>query len=91
LHFTTFQSGIRDLRTWEDELHFGLYESGYPPDYKEVLRRAPEACANFNVSGVPRRTQGKNLMHKRRQAATGISQEVRSLSPDLKLVSGLPD
>ena len=45
-----FQGGIRDLRTWENELHFGLYESGYPPDYEEVLRRAPEACANFNVS-----------------------------------------
>ena len=45
-----FQGGVRDLRTWEDELHFGLYESGYPPDYEEVLRRAPEACANLNVS-----------------------------------------
>ena len=45
-----FQGGVRDLRTWEDELHFGLYESGYPPDYEEVLRRAPEACAHFNLS-----------------------------------------
>lgn len=45
-----FQGGIRDLRTWEDELHFGLYESGYPPDYQEILRRAPEACASFNLS-----------------------------------------
>jgi hypothetical protein len=45
-----FQGGIRDLRTWENELHFGLYESGSPPDYEEVLRSAPEACANLNIS-----------------------------------------
>lgn len=45
-----FQGGVRDLRTWEDALHFGWYDSGYPPDYEEVLRRAPEACANFNLS-----------------------------------------
>lgn len=60
-----FQGGIRDLRTWEDELHFGIYESGYPPDYEEVLRRAPEACASFNVSeyrgGPKARVWNENL------------------------------
>jgi hypothetical protein len=60
-----FQGGIRDLRTWEDELHFGVYQSGYPPNYEEVLRRAPEACANFNLSeyrGRPKaRTWTDNL------------------------------
>lgn len=60
-----FQGGIRDLRTWEDQLHFGWYESGFPPDYEEVLRRAPEACANFNssqYSGEPKvRSWSENL------------------------------
>lgn len=45
-----FQGGVRDLRTWEDLLHCGLYESGYPPDYEEVLRHAPDTCASFNTS-----------------------------------------
>ena len=63
-----FQGGIRDLRTWEDELHFGLYESGYPPAYQEVLRRAPEACSNFNVSeyrgGPKAKVWSENLPEK---------------------------
>jgi hypothetical protein len=45
-----FQGGVRDLRTWEEELRCGLYESGYPPDYEEVLRLAPSSCMLFNVS-----------------------------------------
>lgn len=45
-----FQGGIRDLRTWENELHWFSYESGYPPDYDEVRRRAPEICADYNGS-----------------------------------------
>lgn len=47
-----FQSGVRDLRTWEEVLRCGLYQSGYPPDYSEVLRDAPETCVRFNRSEV---------------------------------------
>jgi hypothetical protein len=52
-----FQGGIRDLRTWEEELRCGFYRSGYPPDYEEVLQQAPRACASFNLSefrGTPK-------------------------------------
>lgn len=39
-----FQGGIRDIRTWEEHLRCGLYESGFPPDYAEVKAKAPEMC-----------------------------------------------
>jgi hypothetical protein len=45
-----FQGGVRDLRTWEDELRWWLYESGYPPDYEEVLTYAHLNCARINMS-----------------------------------------
>lgn len=45
-----FQGGVRDIRTWEEELRCGLYKSGHPPNYSEVLESAPYACARFNIS-----------------------------------------
>lgn len=44
-----FQGGIRDIRTWEEDLRCGLYKSGYPPDYSEVSEYAPYACAQLNT------------------------------------------
>lgn len=43
-----FQGGVRDIRTWEDLLRFGVYESGFPPDYKEVRSAAVAECARYN-------------------------------------------
>ena len=45
-----FQGGVRDIRTWEQELRTDLYTSGYPPDYSEVLEHAQSTCARFNLS-----------------------------------------
>lgn len=45
-----FQGGVRDLLTWENQLKGGLYESGYPPDYEEVIKQAPHNCAWANMS-----------------------------------------
>ncbi len=39
-----FQGGVRDIRTWEDNLRYGPYESGFPPDYTEVKSKATEIC-----------------------------------------------
>ncbi|UKV13213.1 hypothetical protein L6172_14270 [Thalassospiraceae bacterium SW-3-3] len=36
-----FQGGVRDIRTWEDELRTQRYESGYPPLFREVSERSP--------------------------------------------------
>lgn len=45
-----FQGGIRDIRTWDEWLRTGLYKSGYPPDYSEVLEQAPATCVWLNTS-----------------------------------------
>ena len=45
-----FQGGIRDIRTWDERLRTGLYKSGYPPDYSEVLEQAPANCVWLNTS-----------------------------------------
>lgn len=46
-----FQGGVRDIRTWEEHLRTGLYESGFPPDYSEVRAQAAQTCAFISTYG----------------------------------------
>jgi hypothetical protein len=58
-----FQGGVRDIRTWEDHLKWGLYRSGIPPDFSEVQSQAIETCrqlAAWSVNGEPKERKWRN-------------------------------
>ena len=47
-----FQGGVRDIRTWEQELRFYPYMYDSQPDYMNIREKAEIICAKLNTSEI---------------------------------------
>ena len=70
-----FQSGVRDIRTWEDRLKSGLYISGFPPDFSEVIEKSSAICKQIALSSPKKASKEEVWRHNLRDILVPSSKE----------------